>query len=132
MSTAIEVSEELIQKSGRKFSIIPVGFSTPVGDALPTVVERIALTLNPKKIILFGSYAWGTPSPDSDVDLLVIMQSDQSPSERYLEVSRLLRPRPFPVDILVKTPAEIENALSSNDFFIQDILAQGQVLYERN
>lgn len=99
---------------------------------MPIVVERIVLTLNPEKIVLFGSYAWGTPSPDSDVDLLVIMQTDQSSSERYLEVSRLLRPRPFPVDILVKTPAEIENALNSNDFFIQDILTQGQVLYERN
>lgn len=132
MTTAIEVSEELIQKSDRKFAIIPVGFSTPIGDALPIVVERIVLTLNPEKIVLFGSYAWGTPSPDSDVDLLVIMQTDQSSSERYLEVSRLLRPRPFPVDILVKTPAEIENALNSNDFFIQDILTQGQVLYERN
>jgi hypothetical protein len=51
--------------------------------------------------------------------------------DRYLRVSRLLRPRPFPLDLLVKTPAEIAQALERNDAFMREIIAQGRVLYER-
>lgn len=99
-------------------SVHPIGFKMPVKQTLPDVAQRIAKALRPEKIILFGSYAYGTPGPDSDVDLLVIMSTHASPTERYLMVSRLLRPRPFPVDILVKNPAEIEQALRTGDFFI--------------
>jgi predicted nucleotidyltransferase len=111
--------------------ITPTGFSTPVAEALPAAVQRIAQALQPEKIILFGSYAYGTPTPDSDVDLLVIMETTASPKERYLAVCRLLRPRLFPVDILVRTPAEIKRAVQGGDFFIKEILARGQILYER-
>jgi hypothetical protein len=48
--------------------------------------------------------------------------------DRYLRVSRLLRPRPFPLDLLVKTPAEIAQALERNDAFMREIIAQGRVL----
>jgi predicted nucleotidyltransferase len=88
--------------------------------------------LSPEKIILFGSYAYGSPTPHSDVDLLVILKTNASPKERSWNVSRLLLPRPFPVDILVKTPREIEKALKSGDFFLQEVLSRGKVLYERN
>lgn len=74
----------------------------------------------------------GRPTPDSDVDLLVILETDASTTERYLAVSRLLYPRPFPVDILVRTPREIEQALKAGDFFIREIVSQGRVLYERS
>lgn len=103
-----------------------------VAEALPAAVQRIAEVLHPKKIILFGSYAYGTPTPDSDVDLLVIMETTAPHVERYLSVSRLLRPRLFPVDILVRTPEEIERALESGNFFIEEILSRGRVLYERS
>jgi len=103
----------------------------PVSETLPEAVQRIVQALQPEKIILFGSYAYGTPTPDSDVDLLVVMETTASVTERYLAVCRLLRPRPFPVDILVKTPQEIEQALEKGDFFIKDIFTQGEVLYER-
>lgn len=63
---------------------------------------------------------------------LVIMETDATSPERSWSVSRLLIPRPFPVDILVKTPAEIEQALSKGDFFVQEILARGRALYERH
>ena len=112
--------------------IAPTGWPSPVAEALPAAVQRIAEALHPKKIILFGSYAYGTPTSDSDVDLLVIMETSAPHVERYLAVCRLLRPRPFPVDILVRTPVEIERALGSGDFFIQEILSRGRVLYERN
>jgi len=95
------------------------------------VVERIAAQLDPEMIVLFGSYAYGVPSVDSDVDLLVILDTEAPRRERSWLVSRLLIPRPYPVDILVKTPQEIEQALASRDFFIQEIMERGKVLYER-
>ncbi len=111
----------------------PTGFSARVADALPKAIQQIVQQLQPEKIVLFGSYAYGMPTPDSDVDLLVVMQTEvASPTQRYLRVSRLLRPRPFPVDILVKTPDEITQGLKSGDFFLKEILARGQVLYERD
>ena len=112
-------------------AITPIGSDAPVSETLPKAVRRIARVLRPQKIILFGSYAYGNPDSDSDVDLLVVMKTNASSSERSWAVSRLLIPRPFPVDILVRTPHEIEHALDSSDFFIQEIVTQGQVLYER-
>jgi predicted nucleotidyltransferase len=113
-------------------AVTPRGRTTPVSKALPLATQRIAEGLHPEQIILFGSYAYGTPTPDSDVDLLVVMDTTASTSERYLAVCRLLRPRPFPVDILVKTPPEIKLALEAGDFFIEEIVSQGRVLYEQN
>ena len=110
--------------------VAPVGFP-PVAATLRAAVERIVQVLRPQKVVLFGSYAYGKPTPDSDVDLLIIMETEASPIERYLQVSALLRPRPFPVDILVKTPAEIEAALQQPYSWVREILEQGIVLYER-
>jgi predicted nucleotidyltransferase len=120
------------EKTGHALRITPTGFHAPVADKLPEVVERLVANLRPKRIILFGSYAYGKPTPDSDVDLLVILETDASTTERYLAVSGLLYPRPFPVDILVRTPHEIDEALHTGDFFIQEIITQGRVLYERS
>ena len=110
----------------------PPGFSPVTEEILDTIVRRIVAELRPEKIVLFGSYVYGTPSGDSDVDLLVIMETTGRPADRYLAVSRLIRPRPFPLDILVKTPGEITQALEKGDFFIREIVTQGRVLYERS
>lgn len=111
--------------------IHPTGFP-PISKTLPQAVNKIADTLKPEKIILFGSYAYGNPTPDSDVDLLVVMETTAKQTERYLAVSRVLSPRQFPVDIIVKTPAEIKNALTNKDnFFIREIILRGKTLYER-
>ena len=110
----------------------PVGFP-PVAQTLPKAVERIVSELKPEKIILFGSYAYGNPTPDSDVDLLVIMKTQAKDIDRYVAVSNLLYPRQFPVDILVKTPREIEaEAKKRGNFFLREILKKGKVLYERS
>lgn len=112
-------------------SIVPTGCERPVSETLPEAVRRIAQALRPEKIILFGSYAYGSPTEDSDVDLLVVMETDARAAERSWAVSQHLIPRPFAVDILVKTPQEIEAALATGDFFIEEIVKQGKVLYER-
>ncbi len=88
----------------------PVGFAPVTAELLQNIVQRIAAGVQPQKIILFGSYGYGTPSPDSDLDILVIMDTKERPAERVLAISRLLRPRPFPMDILVRTPDEITAA----------------------
>jgi predicted nucleotidyltransferase len=111
---------------------VPLGLKVAVGRSLRAAVQKIVDELNPEKIILFGSYAYGKPTPHSDVDLLVVLKTNASLKERSWKVSSLLLPRPFPVDILVRTPKEIEKALKSGDFFIQEILKRGKVLYERD
>jgi uncharacterized protein len=115
----------------RLASIVPTGCERPVSETLPEAVQRIVQALRPDKIILFGSYAYGAPTPDSEVDLLVVMNTPASAKDRHLSVCRLLRPRPFPVDIVVKTSQEIERALDKGDFFVQEIVTQGRVLYEQ-
>ena len=111
---------------------VPVGLKVSVGKSLRPAIQKIVRELEPEKVVLFGSYAYGSPNPHSDVDLLVIMESDQPHKERSWVVSRLLLPRPFPVDILVKTPEEVKESLESGDFFLKEILTHGVVLYERS
>lgn len=116
----------------RRPETVPVGLKVSVGKSMRPAIQKIVQALNPEKIVLFGSYAYGMPNPHSDVDLLVIMKTKASLKERSWAVSRLLLPRPFPVDLLVKTPKEVEKALESGDFFLKEILTRGKVLYDRN
>jgi len=123
----------LVSTAGlRHLGTIPVGLTVSVGRALRPAIQKIVDELKPEKIVLFGSYAYGKPNPHSDVDLLVVMKTKASLKERSWKVSRLLLPRPFPVDILVKTPKEIKTSLKSGDFFLKEILTRGKVLYERS
>jgi predicted nucleotidyltransferase len=102
-----------------------------IENRLEDATKRIVEAFDPQRIILFGSYAYGHPAPDSDVDLLIIMESNRRPAARASQISRLLRPRPFPMDILVRTPEEIRHRLEIGDYFIREVLEQGKVLYER-
>jgi len=102
-----------------------------IEERLEDVRKRIVEEFDPHRIILFGSYAYGQPTPDSDVDLLIVMESDERPAARAMQVSRLLRPRLFPMDILVRTPEEIQHRLKIGDYFIRKVLERGRVLYER-
>lgn len=99
---------------------------------LKNVIDRIVEAFNPYQIIIFGSQVYGRPTPDSDVDLLVVMESDKRPAARAAQVSSVLRPRPFPMDILVRTPEEIQYRLDIGDYFIREVMEQGKVLYERS
>ena len=119
-----ELREQLIASP-----VTPRGMS-PVADTLPSAIETIVRVIKPKKIVLFGSYAYGKPTPDSDVDLLVIWDTDKPRRERVVAISLLLYPRRFPVDIIVKTSRELEAELP-HDFFLREIVNKGIVLYER-
>lgn len=93
-------------------------------------IDVIARKYLPDKIMLFGSYATGNPNPDSDVDLLVIIDSKRSTLDLAVEISLALK-HSFPIDIIVRTPQEIAKRLKHGDFFITDIMENGKVLYER-
>jgi predicted nucleotidyltransferase len=114
------------------FKEVQSPYFLPVTDEiLAEIVRRIVEKFDPEQIILFGSYAYGQPHQDSDVDLFVVMESTVSRAERSVAVSELILPRPFPLDIIVYTPKEIAQALAKNNYFIREILTQGQILYER-
>ena len=93
------------------------------------IVEKIKKGYAPEKIILFGSYAYGKPTSDSDLDLLVVMETRDRPAERIRKVSDLFDPRPLPMDIIVLTPGEMRHRLSGFDPFLEEVLEKGQMLY---
>ncbi|MGQ9626914.1 MAG: nucleotidyltransferase domain-containing protein [Anaerolineae bacterium] len=95
------------------------------------IVSKIIAAYAPQKVILFGSLAYGKPDEESDIDLLIIKDTDKSPLERWVELKRLLRDRNRLVSVspLIYTPQEIEERLALRDFFIQEILEKGKVLY---
>ena len=93
------------------------------------VCNQIAREFRPQRIILFGSYAYGRPTPDSDVDLLVVMPFQGRSTEQAVKISNRLEHR-FHIDVLVRTPEEVKQRLAWNDFFICDITEKGKVLYE--
>ena len=93
------------------------------------VSRRIADEFHPERILLFGSYAWGAPSQDSDVDLLVILPFEGKAVAKSVEMRLKVRP-PFPMDLLVRTPEKIRERLALGDPFIRSILDKGKVLYE--
>lgn len=104
---------------------------TSVENEIQTIAQKIAQEIDPEKIILFGSRAWGEPSPDSDVDLFVIKDTGRSTRDVAREIDGLLWGRTLPVDIIVSTPEKVDRRLQLGDFFIRDIISHGKVLYER-
>jgi uncharacterized protein len=92
--------------------------------------RAIAEEFHPDKIILFGSYAYGTPHEDSDVDLLVVMPTRDQHAQAVRILWRLAAP--FPLDLIVRTPKEIAWRLEEGESFTTTLLSQGKVLYEKD
>ena len=90
---------------------------------------RVAREFHPQKIILFGCYAYGKPTEASDVDLLVVMRHRGHPVKKAVEIQMKVRAH-FPLDLLVRSPAKVRERLRLGDWFIEDILEKGKVLYE--
>lgn len=93
------------------------------------VIERIIIHANPDKIILFGSYADGNPTEESDLDLLVIKDTDMPVYKRSTEIKKYLRGMKIPLDLLVYTPAEVERYKDLGETFISQILKKGKLVY---
>jgi predicted nucleotidyltransferase len=101
-------------------------------EMLAGITARIVAAFRPLKVILFGSYASGSPHRDSDLDLMVIMDSDDSLHNRIVKVSEVARVPYLPMDILVRTPGEIAQRIELGDHFIQEIMSKGRVLYSHD
>lgn len=95
------------------------------------ITDKIVKEFKPEKIILFGSYAWGKPHKDSDIDLFVIEKSKLPRRQRQINIRRLFLDFDMPADILSYTRAEIKARQKMNDYFLADILNSGKVLYEK-
>ena len=91
------------------------------------IVERF----RPQKVILFGSYAYGLPTSDSDIDLLVVMPFTGHVHDQAVKIRRGVDSS-MPVDLLVRTPEQVRDRIEMEDFFMREIVEQGKVLYEAN
>jgi uncharacterized protein len=92
--------------------------------------ERIACEFQPERIILFGSYAYGSPTEDSDVDILVVLDFVGKPLHMSLEILNRVDPR-FPIDLLARRPDDTARRYALGDPLIREALDRGKVLYER-
>ena len=100
-------------------------------DKIIEIVNKIASGYNPDKIILFGSYASGSPNEDSDVDLFVIKETDLPRPLRTAQVRKMIYGSMIPIDLIVYTPKEIEESKSNKFSFVYEVLNSGTTLYER-
>ena len=93
------------------------------------VCEQIVRVASPQKIILFGSYAYGEPTEDSDLDLLVVMPFEGHPAYQAARIRTQIQSA-MPLDLLVRTPEAIAERIAMEDFFMQEAMEQGKVIYE--
>jgi uncharacterized protein len=120
----------------RKKPATPVPYVQPYRYASPNIplsaikrfARQIAGRFHPQKIILFGSYAYGKPHNESDVDLLVIMPASDVVN-MAIRIS-LAFERPFSFDLIVRTPGQMKRGLQDNDWFLREIMEKGKALYE--
>ncbi|MBI4803303.1 MAG: nucleotidyltransferase domain-containing protein [Elusimicrobia bacterium] len=100
-------------------------------DWLRLIVNRISRKIQPEKIILFGSYAYGRPRKHSDIDLFIVWNTRETRPLRHLAVSKAIGPRFYPMDIVVRTPLELAERKDWLDPFTHEIMTRGIVLYDR-
>ena len=96
------------------------------------MVKRIVNAVHPDQIVLFGSYAYGIPHEDSDIDILVIMETDRPRHKRSVILNQVLAGLIIPKDLLVYTPEEVAEWKDVPQAFITQILTKGVILYDKN
>jgi predicted nucleotidyltransferase len=97
--------------------------------AIDQVMEQIVEKFKPQKIILFGSYARGDFRPESDVDLLVVMDTPLKEVQQAIQICQQIDYR-FGLDLIVHTPKYLQQRLEMGDWFLRDVIKEGKVLYE--
>jgi len=93
------------------------------------IVQQIVERFHPRKVILFGSYAYGKPTEDSDVDLLVVMETEGNPIHTAARIAASVD-HPFPLDILVFRPSDLQASFERKGVFATEVMTRGVVLYE--
>jgi predicted nucleotidyltransferase len=105
------------------------GMTTLTSMDIQKIVQQIVAHFHPQKVILFGSYAHGTPTEDSDVDLLVVMETEEPPLHAAARIAAAID-HPCALDILVRRPSDLEASLARKGVFATEVLTTGVVLYE--
>ena len=102
-----------------------------VQDVVNVLVKRLVSEYALQKIILFGSYAFGRPNEDSDIDLFIIKETSERLPQRMDRVRRLLTGahRGIPFDPIILTPQEVDQRLKAGDQFIAEIIQRGEILH---
>jgi len=95
------------------------------------LTSQIAREFNPDRIILFGSYAYGQPGDDSDVDILVVLPFKGKAVRKAIEIRNRINPG-IPVDLIVRTPEQVAERIANNDWFMREIVEKGRTMYEAN
>ncbi len=105
--------------------------STVTLESIRAIASLIVRRYDPIKIVLFGSYAYGEPTQESDIDLLIIKNTEKSSLDRWMDVKKILREksRDIPISPIVLNEKELNERMMLKDFFIEDILARGTMLY---
>ena len=95
------------------------------------MVKKLVQEYHPERVVLFGSYAYGTPDEESDIDLLIVKDTPERFIDRWVTVRRILSDpkRTVPLETIVLTPKEISDRLAIGDQFIKEIMEKGKVLY---
>ena len=99
-------------------------------NAIEHTVRQIVEQFRPERIILFGSYAYGQPRPDSDVDLLVVMETPLKEIEQAVRICQAIDYH-YGLDLIVRTPATLARRLALGDPFLREVIEKGKVVYER-
>ena len=103
-----------------------------ISQKISDIINRIVAEYAPEKIILFGSYANGNPSDNSDLDLFIIKESSLPRPDRSVNIRRMLAEENIPMDIIVYTPEEVEKSKSNPYSFVNEVLSSGITLYEKS
>jgi len=99
-------------------------------ELLEQITQKLVATLNPEQIILFGSYAYGEPNEDSDIDLLVIVSHSNEPRyRRSRQAYKVLRGIGTPTDVIIMTREEVNNKVNVRSSLINRVIHDGKVLY---
>lgn len=100
-----------------------------INQKIQGIADEIATKYDPEKIILFGSFAWGEPDSDSDIDLFVVKKSDKTALEMMKDVYKIIFEKGEAVDVLVYTPEQLERRKKLGDPFVLRIINSGRLLY---
>jgi predicted nucleotidyltransferase len=99
-------------------------------EAIAAIVDQIVDAFDPEQVILFGSHAYGQPNADSDVDLLVVIETKRKETEEAVRICQALD-YDIPLDLIVRTPRTLAKRLALGDPFLNEVIDRGMVLYAR-
>ncbi len=108
--------------------------SNATKDIIDEIINKFEAVFHPRRVYLFGSYAWGVPTADSDIDLFMLLDyADECRLHRERKAYKALRELAYtpPIDILIRTQSEIESLANDTESLYYKIIHQGQLLYER-